>query len=158
MHGNQADSSCRLKSNHQLLPEMTNLIITSGVYEALNSLSKAMRRKILEAVMQYQFEGIEPENFSTTARVIFRLIIACSRQAEETMRPKDESLPEAVELTETEPEPAEEAMQKSETESAEAVNAPAVKTTADSTAATPIIGLNRSERRRLRRSLARLNK
>lgn len=134
---------------------MTNLIITPGVYDALNSLSKAMRRKILEAVMQYQFEGIEPENLSTTARVIFRLIIACSRQAEETMRPKEESLPEAVELTETEPEPAEEAMQKSETESAEATQMP---TTGSGDTPATIVGLNRSERRRLHRSLAKLGK
>lgn len=134
---------------------MTNLIITSGVYEALNSLSKAMRRKILEAVMQYQFEGIEPENLSTTARVIFRLIIACSRQAAETMQPKNEPQPIVEELTENEPESAEDARQDSETKPAEATQMPA--TESGVTPAT-IIGLNRSERRRLHRSLAKLTK
>lgn len=134
---------------------MTNLIITTGVYDALNSLSKAMRRKILEAVMQYQFEGIEPENLSTTARVIFRLIIACSRQAAETMQPKNESQPIVEELTENEPESAEDARQDSETKPAEATQMPA--TGSGDTPAT-IIGLNRSERRRLHRSLAKLSK
>lgn len=141
--------------NHQNYTTMTNLIITPGVYDALNSLSKAMRRKILEAVMQYQFEGIEPENLSTTARVIFRLIIACSRQAAETMQPRNEPQTEAGEYTEGEPETAAEAQPESETESVDSTQMPA--TESGVTPAT-IIGLNRSERRRLHRSLAKLSK
>ena len=141
--------------NHQNYTTMTNLIITPGVYDALNSLSKAMRRKILDAVMRYQFEGIEPENFSTTARVIFRLIIACSRQAAETMQVKNEPQPKVEELTESEPESAADARQEPETKSVDATQMPA--TESGVTPAT-VIGLNRSERRRLHRSLAKLTK
>lgn len=78
---------------------MKNLALTPGVITALNTLSRAMRHKILDAAMTYCLTGAMPEGFSTNAMTIFSLVIECSEIAQKQAEKEPEKEPEAKEDT-----------------------------------------------------------
>lgn len=78
---------------------MKNLALTPGVITALNTLSRAMRHKILDAAMTYCLTGAMPEGFSTNAMTIFSLVIECSEIAQKQAEKESEKEPEAKEDT-----------------------------------------------------------
>ena len=52
-----------------------NFTLTPGMYAALNQLSKAARRKVLDAAFAYVIEGIRPTNLSKNLIVMFMMVV-----------------------------------------------------------------------------------
>ena len=52
-----------------------NFTLTPGMYAALNQLSKAARRKVLDAAFAYVIEGIRPTDLSKNLIVMFMMVV-----------------------------------------------------------------------------------
>lgn len=61
---------------------MKNLALTPGVMNTLNTLSRSLRNRILDAAMTYCLNGTMPENLSKSAMAILSLVIECSEIAQ----------------------------------------------------------------------------
>ena len=90
-----------------------NFTLTPGVYAALNQLSTACRRKVLEAAQAYVIAGVEPQKLPKNLTVIFMLVVDSATDGQMSYAPQSmdveqtesEQQPEVVAVDEAEAEP-----------------------------------------------------
>lgn len=74
-----------------------NFTLTPGMYAALNQLSKAARRKVLDAAFAFVIEGIRPTNLSKNLLVMFMMLVDSATDGKVTYTPDAEQVKEVKE-------------------------------------------------------------
>ncbi len=97
MRANFADTNNLVTRHSDLILELMNFTLTPGMYVALNQLSKASRRKVLDAAFAFVIEGIRPTNLSKNLLVMFMMVVDSATDGKVTYTPDAEQVKEVQE-------------------------------------------------------------